>query len=85
MLIKFVAESSDYIVLIIRELDGILKKIGWPYILAPGASNIPKVAGVNGDKKNSKSGSGTTSTIDLAADFERIFSNLLHIQLPYPL
>lgn len=49
--------------------------------MAPGASNIPKVAGV-GSEKNSKSSSGTTSTTDLAADFERVFTNLLHIQLP---
>lgn len=81
----FYGNEHNVIVLIIRELDGILKKIAWPYILAPGASNIPKGAGVGGERKNSKSSSGTMSTTDLAVDFERVFINLLHIQLPYPL
>ena len=61
-----------------------MKKFNWPFTLAPGPSSIPKtVPGPGGDKTASKSGPGITTT-DLSADFERTFTNLLLIQLPYP-
>lgn len=66
-----------------EELDIVMKKFNWPFILAPGPSNIPAaMPGSSSDKTVGKSGPGISSSTDLSADFERIFTNLLLIQLP---
>nr|XP_039274264.1 RAD50-interacting protein 1-like [Styela clava] len=65
------------------ELESVLKHISWPFILAPGPRTIPKtLPGSSGEKSSSKSGANSTASTDLRADFERVFTNLLMIQLP---